>query len=327
MKYTFLGNSNIKVSKLCVGGMSFGIPYEDFHMWTLDQAKTTEIIDYAFNNGINFIDTANCYAHGSSEEFIGNAIHDLKIPRDKIVIASKVYFNDGGSSEKAIFREIDASLKRLKTDYLDLYILHRFDYNTPIEETMSALNKLIEQGKIRTIGASAMYGYQLHNMQLFALNNNLKGFSTMQCHYNLLYREDEREVLPICDQYNLLATPYSPLASGHLARNTWNSESLRSKTDKTMRNKYDSKMDDDLNIINTVEAIAKSKNVEMSQIALAWHWVHRDSSPILGFSSTKRIDSAIQSLDISLSADEISMLEENYTPHKIVGALPRPIKD
>lgn len=202
--------------------MSFGKPSEDFHQWTLNPEETETVVKKALDLGINFFDTANCYSHGTSEEYLGQALKK-NISRDKAIIATKVYFNEGHLSKEAINREIDGSLKRLGTDYVDLYIIHRFDYNTPIEETMEALDGLVKAGKVRALGASAMYGYQFHNMQLAAEKNGWTKFVSMQNHYNMLYREDERELIPICRQYNAALTPYSPLAAGRLARPERNS--------------------------------------------------------------------------------------------------------
>ncbi|MCH5240763.1 MAG: aldo/keto reductase, partial [Muribaculaceae bacterium] len=264
MKYTELGNTGIKVSRICVGCMSYGKPYDDFQLWTLDQDKTTEMIKYALDNGVNFLDTANCYARGSSEEFVGKALKDLGVKREDVVIASKVYFNEGKLQAQAIAREIEGTLKRLGTDYLDLYQIHRFDYETPIEETMTALDKLVKEGKVRAIGASAMYGYQFYNMQMVAERNGLTPFSTMQDHYNMLYREDERELIPICKQMNVSLIPYSPLASGHLTRPTWNSDSKRSETDKTQHAKYDHAMENDMKIVERVAEVAKQRGITMT---------------------------------------------------------------
>lgn len=230
MEYAKLGNTEIEVSKLCVGCMSFGKP-GTLHDWTLDEGETENIVKHALDLGINFFDTANGYSEVTSEEYLGRAIQK-NVPRDKVVIASKVYFNPGRLSSEAIHREIEGSLKRLGTDYLDLYIIHRFDYDTPIEETMEALNDLVVSGKVRAIGASAMYGYQFYNMQLAARDHGWAPFVAMENHYNLLYREDERELIPICRQMNVSLMPYSPLAAGHLTRPQWNSDSLRSKTDR-----------------------------------------------------------------------------------------------
>lgn len=277
MKYERLGNTNIVVSKICVGGMSFGEASPSFHEWTLNQKETTNMIKIAFENGINFIDTANCYSNGTSEIYIGNALKELNIPCNKVVIASKVYFNEGKLSKEAIFREIEGTLKRLQTDYIDIYQIHRFDYDTDISETMQALNELVKQGKVRAIGASAMYGYQFHNMQVIAEKLGLTLFNTMQNHYNLLYREDERELIPICKQYNVSLIPYSPLAGGHLTHLSWESDSLRSKTDNMLKKKYDDFKENDLVIINRVNELSLKYNVSMAHISLAWLFKKRRS--------------------------------------------------
>lgn len=322
MKYETLGNTNIKVSKICIGGMSFGKASADFHEWTLNQQQTTNMIKIAYENGVNFIDTANCYAHGTSEIYIGNALKELQIPRDKIVIASKVYFNEGKLSKEAIFKEIEGTLKRLQVDYIDLYQIHRFDYDTPIGEVMEALNELIKLGKVKAIGASAMYGYQFHNMQVEAEKKGLKLFSTMQNHYNLLYREDEREMIPICKQYNVSLIPYSPLAGGHLTHLEWESLSLRSKTDKTLRKKYDDFKENDLIIISRVNELAKKYQVSMAQIALAWLFKKGVTSCIVGATKESHFIDAIKAVEIELSNEDVKYLEEKYEHHKIVGALP-----
>lgn len=322
MKYVKLGNTNIEVSKICIGGMSFGEASSNFHEWTLNQEETTKMIKEAYDLGVNFIDTANCYSFGTSEKFIGNAIKELKIPRDKIVIASKVYFNDGKLSAEAIKREIEKTLNNLQTDYLDLYQIHRFDYDTPIEETMRALNDLVISGKVRAIGASAMYGYQFHNMQIMAERLGLSLFSTMQNHYNLLYREDERELIPICKEYNVSLIPYSPLAGGHLTHLNWNSDSLRSQTDKTLKKKYDAQMNNDLLIIERVAELAKKYNVSMAQISLAWLFKKGISSAIVGATKLNHFVDACKAVDLELNDEDIIYLEELYTHKPIVGALP-----
>lgn len=324
MQYAKLGHSNIEVSRICLGGMSFGKPSEDFHLWTLDEEGTKAVIKEAFDLGINFIDTANCYAHGTSEEYIGKALRELGIPREQVVLASKVYFNEGHLSKAAINREIEGTLKRLGTDYLDLYIIHRFDYTTPIEETMEALDALVRAGKVRALGASAMYAYQLHNMQVVAEQNGWTKFTSMQGHYNLLYREDEREMIPVCRQFDMALTPYSPLASGHLCRPTWDSDSKRGTTDATMRNKYDSDKEKDMPIILRVAEVAKNHGVAMSEIALAWHWTRGVEAPIVGCSSPKRVQSAVAALDVKLTPEEMSYLEEPYVAHELVGPQARP---
>lgn len=319
MQYTKLGKTNIEVSKLCIGAMSFG-KAGTLHDWTLDEKGTEEIVKNALNLGINFFDTANIYSAGTSEEYLGKALKK-HAKRDKVVISSKVYFNEGRLSKKAILREIDGTLKRLDTDYLDLYIIHRFDYNTPIEETMSALNDLIKAGKVRTLGASAMYAYQFHTMQNLAEKKGWARFEVMQNHYNLLYREDEREMIPLCSQMNVSLMPYSPLAAGRLARANWNSDSLRDKTDTVAKNKYDSTKDADLQIVKRVSEMAKKKNATMAQIALAWLLARGAATPIVGATKAKYLDDAVGAFNVKLSEADLRFLEELYVPHKIVGAI------
>lgn len=320
MKYVQLGNSEIKVSQLCVGCMSFGRPSEDFHQWTLNPQETETIVRKALDLGINFFDTANVYSHGTSEEYLGQVLKK-NIARNKAVIATKVYFNEGHLSKEAINREIDGSLKRLGTDYVDLYIIHRFDYDTPIEETMEALDGLIKSGKVRALGASAMYGYQFHNMQLAAEKNGWTKFVSMQNHYNLLYREDEREMIPVCRQYNVSLTPYSPLASGRLSRLEWHTNTKRSHTDKTAAQKYDSTEETDSRIVKRVAEIADKYGATMTQISIAWLLAKGVTSPIIGATKARYFDDAAGALDILLSREDIAYLEELYIPHEIVGAL------
>ena len=319
MEYTKLGKNDIEVSKLCVGCMSFG-KAGTMHDWTLDEIESEKLVKKALDLGINFFDTANGYSAGTSEEYLGKAIKN-NVPRDKVVIASKVYFNEGRLSKNAINREIEGTLKRLGTDYLDLYIIHRFDYETPIEETMEALHNLVKQGKVRAIGASAMYGYQFYNMQLTARDNGWTEFSAMENHYNLLYREDERELIPICKQMGVSLMPYSPLAAGHLARPTWNSDTLRGKTDRVAVGKYGSMEKYDIQIVNRVNELAKKYNCKMSQVAIAWQWAKGVASPIIGATKAKYFDDAVGAFDVKLTEQDIAYLEELYVPHKIVGAI------
>ena len=240
-----------------------------------------------------------------------------------MVIASKVYFNPGRLSREAIHREIDGSLKRLGTDYLDLYIIHRFDYETPIEETMEALNDLVKAGKVRALGASAMYGYQFYNMQLCARDHGWARFEAMENHYNLLYREDERELIPICRQMGVSLMPYSPLAAGHLTRPTWNADTLRSQTDRVAMGKYDRTEEQDMQIVARVHELAEKYGVKMQQIALAWEWARGVASPIVGATKTQYLDDASGALAVRLTAEDIAYLEEPYLPHRIVGAIDR----
>lgn len=319
MQYTKLGNTDIEVSKLCVGCMSFG-KAGTMHDWTLDEAESEKIIRHALELGINFFDTANGYSAGTSEEYLGLALKK-NIARDKVVIVSKVYFNEGRLSRKAIMREIDGTLSRLGTDYLDLYLIHRFDYDTPIEETMEALHDLVKAGKVRAIGASAMYGYQFYNMQLAARDHGWTPFSTMENHYNLLYREDERELIPICKQMNVSLMPYSPLAAGHLTRPAWTSDSLRSATDRVAMGKYDRMEQQDMQIVRRVQELAEKYSCKMSQIAIAWQWAKGVASPIIGATKPQYLDDAAEALDVVLMPEDIAYLEELYVPHPVVGAI------
>ena len=320
MDYIKLGNSDIEVSRFCLGCMSFGDPASKMHDWTLNPEQSETIIKHALDLGINFIDTANTYSSGTSEEYVGRAIK-RNIARDKVILATKVYFNEGHLSKTAIEREIDGSLRRLGTDYVDLYIIHRFDYSTPIEETMAALHHLVQSGKVRALGASAMYGYQFYNMQLVAKQNGWTPFVSMQNHYNLLYREDERELIPVCKQFNVSLTPYSPLAAGRLSRLEWQTNTLRSKTDKTAITKYDSTQQIDMNIVKRVNEIAQKYAVTMTQVALAWQFAKGVTSPIIGATKTQYLDDSVGALKVSLNKDDIAYLEELYLPHRIVGAL------
>lgn len=319
MQYTKLGKTDIEVSKLCVGCMSFG-KAGTMHDWTLDEAESEKVIQHALELGINFFDTANSYSAGTSEEYLGRALKN-NVARDKVVIASKVYFNEGRLSKAAILREIDGTLKRLGTDYLDLYIIHRFDYDTPIEETMETLDSLVKAGKVRALGASAMYGYQFYNMQLAARDNGWTPFSAMENHYNLLYREDERELIPICQQMDVSLMPYSPLAAGHLARANWESDSLRGKTDKVAHGKYDKMEEYDIKIVQRVHELAEKHNCKMSQIAIAWEWAKGISAPIIGATKARYFDDAVGAFDVKLTDEDIAYLEEPYVPHPIIGAV------
>lgn len=323
MKYTKLGNTGIEVSRICVGCMSYGAPSEDFHLWTLPQEETTRMVKHAIDLGVNFFDTANCYSHGTSEEFLGCALKELNVPRNKVVIASKVYFNDGHLSKAAIEREIDGTLSRLGTDYLDLYQIHRFDYSTPIEETMATLDSLVKAGKVRALGASAMYGYQFHNMQIAAEKNGWTLFSTLQNHYNLLYREDERDLIPVANQYGVSRIPYSPLAGGRLTRPEWECDSKRAQTDKVLRAKYDKEKQNNLEIIARVAELAQRLEVTMSEIALAWQFAKGVAAPIVGATNAKHFDDAVRSVDLVLTPEDVKFLEEPYHAHDVTGALPR----
>ncbi len=319
MEYTKLGNSGIEISRLCLGCMSFGDPASKMHAWTLDPDQSEAIIRHALDLGINFFDTANCYSAGTSEEYLGRAIK-RNVARDKVVLASKVYFNEGALSAKAIEREIEGTLRRLGTDYLDLYIIHRFDYGTPVEETMEALHKLVKAGKVRALGASAMYGYQFYNMQLAARDNGWTAFSSMQNHYNPLYREDERELIPVCRQMNVALTPYSPLAAGRCARPNWEADTMRSKTDVVAHGKYDSTEEQDKTIAARIKELADKYSATMTQVTLAWHYAKGVASPVIGATKTKYLDDAAGAFNVKLTNEDVAYIDELYIPHKITGA-------
>lgn len=320
MQYTTLGNSGIKVSRLCLGCMSFGDPASKMHAWTLNPAESEEVIRTALDLGINFFDTANTYSAGTSEEYLGAAIRK-NVARDRVVLASKVYFNEDHLSAAAIAREIDGTLKRLGTDYLDLYIIHRFDYGTPVEETMSALDRLVKAGKVRALGASAMYGYQFYNMQLCARDNGLTPFVSMQNHYNPLYREDERELIPVCRQMNVALTPYSPLAAGRAARPDWAADTLRSKTDVVARGKYDGTEAQDASIAARIHEIAQKYGATMTQVTLAWHFKKGIAAPVIGATKPRYLTDAAGAFDVPLTEEDVAYIDELYLPHAVVGAL------
>ena len=320
MTYTTLGDSGIEVSRLCVGCMSFGDAATNFHAWTLNAEDSERMVKSALSLGINFFDTANVYSAGTSEEYLGRAIKN-NVARDKVVLATKVYFNEGKLSRGAIEREVEGSLRRLGTDYIDLLIIHRFDYEHPIEETMEALHKAVTSGKVRALGASAMYGWQFQKMQYTARLNGWTPFVSMQNHYNLLYREDERDLIPVCEDWNVARTPYSPLAAGRLSRPTWDADTERSRTDKVAVGKYDSTREADMSIVGRVSELAQRRGVSMSQVALAWHFAKGVASAIVGGTKTAHLEDAAKSLDVALSEEEVAFLEEPYIPHKVMGAL------
>ena len=320
MQYIRLGNSDLTVSRLCLGCMSFGDPASKMHAWTLDPERSEAIICHALGLGINFFDTANTYSAGTSEEYLGRALKK-NVARDKVIIASKVYFNEGHLKKEAIAREIEGTLRRLGTDYLDLYIIHRFDASTPIEETMEALDRLVRAGKVRALGASAMYGYQFYNMQLAARDNGLTPFISMQNHYNPLYREDERELIPICRQMNVALTPYSPLAAGRCARPDWAADTMRSHTDRVAHGKYDGTEATDRKIAASIAEIAEKYGVSMTQVTLAWHFKKGIASPVIGATKEKYLDDAAGAFDLQLTDEDVAAIDAHYLPHVVMGAL------
>ena len=321
MEYARLGSSDVSVSRLCVGCMSFGDPASNMHAWTLNPEQSEAVIQRALELGVNFFDTANCYSAGTSEEYLARALGKY-VKREQVVLATKVYFNEGHLSRQAILREIDGSLKRLNTDYVDLYIIHRFDRDTPMEETMETLHGLVKADKVRALGASAMYGYQFHNLQLTAEKNGWTKFVSMQNHYNLLYREDERELIPLCKQMNVARTPYSPLAAGRLSRLDWKkADSLRSQTDKNAISKYDGTQESDYGIVLRVHELAEKYGASMTQVALAWQFFRGVTSPIIGATKPAYFDDAAGALNVKLTEEDAKYLEELYLPHKVHGAI------
>jgi aryl-alcohol dehydrogenase-like predicted oxidoreductase len=325
MNYIKLGNTGMDVSPICLGCMSFGDVTTGFHQWVLNEDDSRIIIKRAVELGVNFFDTANCYSYGTSEEYLGRALKDYA-KRDETVVATKVFIrmkdgpNGQGLSRKAIMQEIDNSLRRLSMDYIDLYIIHRWDYNTSIEETMAALHDVVKSGKARYIGASAMYAWQFQKAQYAAEKNGWTKFISMQNHYNLLYREEEREMIPLCRDQKVALTPYSPLASGRLARD-WSDDTKRFETDKVARGKYDSTKDSDKIIVDRVGEIAKQLGVPMAHVALAWLRYKGAVAPIIGATKLSHLEDAVASLSVTLSAEDAAYLEEPYLPHKVVGAI------
>ena len=325
MEYTRLGNTGLEVSRLCLGCMSYGEPDRGSHPWTLTEEQSRPFIRKAIELGINFFDTANVYSDGTSEEILGRAIRDYST-RDDVVIATKVNGrmkqgpNGAGLSRKAILSEIDASLKRLGTDYVDLYQIHRFDYHTPIEETLEALYDVVKAGKARYIGASSMYAWQFSKMLAVSQANGWPRFVSMQNHLNLLYREEEREMLPLCKAEGIGVIPWSPLARGRLTRD-WSTQSDRSETDEIGKGLYTRTTGDaDRQVAEAVARIAQQRKVPRAQIALAWVLSKSEiTAPIIGATKLQHLDEAVAALTIRLTAAEIQALEINYIPHSVVG--------
>jgi aryl-alcohol dehydrogenase-like predicted oxidoreductase len=324
MKYAKLGRTGVEVSRLCLGCMTFGIPGRGAHSWTLDEERSRPIIRRAIELGINFFDTANTYSDGTSEEIVGRALRDFA-RRDEIVLATKVFMpmhpgpNGGGLSRKVIFAEIDASLRRLGTDYVDLYQIHRWDYGTPIEETLEALHDVVKAGKARYIGASSMFAWQFSQTLYLSRLNGWTRFVSMQNHSNLLHREEEREMLPLCAAEGVAVIPWSPLARGRLTRD-WNDDTERIQTDEYGKTLYNSSVDSDRQIVEQVAQVAASRGLSRAQVALAW-MLHKPvvTAPIVGTSKPSHLEEAVAALDVSLSAEEIATLERPYVPHQIAG--------
>ncbi|MDN4080487.1 aldo/keto reductase [Paenibacillus polymyxa] len=324
MEFVKLGNTGLDVSRLCLGCMGFGDAKRWIHQWVLDEESSRPVIKKALELGINFFDTANVYSLGTSEEILGRALKDYA-SRDEIVIATKVHGrmhqgpNGAGLSRKAIMSEIDKSLKRLGTDYVDLYQIHRWDHNTPIEETMEALHDVVKAGKARYIGASAMYAWQFQKALHVAEKNGWTRFVSMQNHLNLIYREEEREMLPLCREEKIGVIPYSPLASGRLTRDP-EETTYRSETDDIQKSKYDATANADRWIVERVANIAEKHGVPRVHIALAWLLQKAPvTAPIIGATKISHLKEAVAALTVKLTTEEVAFLEEPYVPHSIVG--------
>ena len=324
MDYIKFGNTGLDVSRLCLGCMSYGEPTRGSHPWTIGEAQSRPFIKKALELGINFFDTANIYSDGTSEEIVGRALKDFAT-RDAVVIATKVQGrmhpgpNGQGLSRKAIMSEIDASLRRLGTDYVDLYQIHRWDYKTPIEETVEALHDVVKAGKARYVGASSMFAWQFSKALHVADSNGWTRFASMQDYLNLLYREEEREMLPLCAAEGIAVIPWSPMARGRLTRD-WDATSARVETDEFGRGLYQNTDAADRKVVERVAEIATERGVPRAQVALAW--VLQKSvitAPIIGATKMAHLDDAVAALSLQLDAEEIRRLEAPYVPHAVVG--------
>lgn len=326
MEYVNLGKTGLKVSRICLGCMSYGVPERGTHPWSLPEEQSRPFISRALELGINFFDTANVYSDGTSEEIVGRVLRDFA-KRDDVVLATKVHgrmrsdVNGAGLSRKAIFTEIDNSLRRLGTDYVDLYQIHRWDSHTPIEETLEALHDVVKAGKARYIGASSMYSWQFCKALYLADRHHWTRFVSMQNHYNLLYREEEREMMGLCKEEGIGVIPWSPLARGYLTR-AWDERrsTERSETDAFGKTLYVSTEDADRKIVERVEQIATAHSVPMAQVALAW-MLQKDpiTSPIIGATKPHHLEDAIAALSLKLTPEEMTSLEEPYVPHPVLG--------
>ncbi|MFD4674363.1 aldo/keto reductase [Lentzea sp. NPDC058450] len=319
MRYTKL--AGMDVSEICLGMMSYGDPKRGGHPWSLPEEESRPFVKAALDAGINFFDTANTYSDGSSEEITGRLLKDLA-QRDEIVLATKVHHrmhegpNGFGLSRKAIFAEIDNSLRRLGTDYVDLYQIHRFDPTVPLEETLEALHDVVKSGKARYIGASSMYAWQFAKALFTQRQHGWTRFVSMQNHYNLVYREEEREMLPLCADQGIAVIPWSPLARGRLVRD-WDSSTARTETDEFGKRLY---LDSDREIVETVAEVAAARGVSRAQVALAW--LRRNpvvTAPIVGVTKPGQLDDAVASVDFELTDDEVRLLESGYQPRGIAG--------
>jgi len=322
--YVKFGNTGLDVSRLCLGCMTYGISDRGAHAWTLDEDNSRPLIKQAIELGINFFDTANVYSDGTSEEIVGRALKDFT-KRDDVVLATKVFNrmrpgpNGAGLSRKAIMIEVDHSLRRLGTDYIDLYQIHRLDKNTPIEETLEALHDVVKAGKVRYIGASSMYAWQFSKALYTSRLNGWTEFVSMQNHVNLLNREEEREMLPLCADQKIAVMPWSPLARGRLTR-AWDQTSERQQSDEFGKTLYVQSEDSDRKIVEQVAAVAKARGVPQAQVAMAWLLQKKGiTSPIIGASKPAHLTDAVAALSLKLTSEEIASLEAPYVPHAVAG--------
>lgn len=324
MEYVRLGRTGLKVSRLCLGCMTYGEPGRGAHEWTQNEEASRPMLRQAFEAGINFFDTANIYSDGTSEEILGRAIRDFS-RRDEVVIATKLNGamrtdpNAAGLSRKAVMTEVDASLKRLGTDYIDLYQIHRFDYTTPIEETLEALHDVVKAGKVRYIGASSMYAYQFCKALYLADLHGWTRFVSMQNHYNLLYREEEREMLRLCREEGIGVIPWSPLARGRLTRD-FDEKTFRTETDQYGKGLHKGLGEADRRVIDAVATVATARGVPRAQVALAWLASRPGvTAPIVGASKPAHLQDAVAALSLHLTPEEIGALEAPYIPHTVAG--------
>lgn len=322
MQYNTLGKTDLKVSRLCLGCMTFGEPDRGNHAWTLPEESSRLLIQHALNGGINFFDTANSYSDGSSEEIVGRALRDFA-RRDEVVVATKVYYPSGtlseGLSRAQILRSIDDSLTRLGMDYVDLLQIHRWDYNTPIEETLEALNDVVKAGKARYIGASSMHASQFAQALDLQKQHGWAQFVTMQDHYNLIYREEERDMLPLCYQEGVAIIPWSPLARGRLTR-PWGETTARLVSDQVGKNLYNDNDENDAQIAERLGAIAEETGATRAQVALAWLLSKPGvAAPIIGASREEQLEELLQAVDLTLKPEQVAEMETPYKQHPVVG--------
>ncbi|HAF51205.1 MAG TPA: aldo/keto reductase [Leclercia adecarboxylata] len=322
MQYNILGKTDLKVSRLCLGCMTFGEPDRGKHAWTLPEESSRPITKHALEGGINFFDTANSYSDGSSEEIVGQALRDFA-RREEVGVATKVYHQVGdlaeGLSRAQILRSIDDSLRRLNMEYVDLLQIHRWDYNTPIEETLEALNDVVRAGKARYIGASSMHAAQFAQALALQEQHGWVPFVTMQDHYNLIYTEEEREMLPLCYQHGVAVIPWSPLARGRLTR-PWGETTARSVSDEFGKTLYDETEANNAQIAERLTRVAEDLGVTRAQVALAWVLSKRGvAAPIIGASREEQLDELINAVDITLTPEQIAELETPYKQHPVVG--------